>query len=289
MKAMPFAYARADSLGHAFSLWAQAGPDARLLAGGQSLLAGLSLRLTDTPALIDINHLADLSGVIDLGDAIRVGALTRHAQLALDPLIAEHAPAIAQAAPLIAHPAIRTRGTIGGSLAYADPAAELPACVVALEATIIAQSERGERRIAAADFFHGLYETALAPFEMITAVEIPKARNRRQAILELSRRSGDYAIAGMVITAEPAGADLRDVRLVYFAVGNAPVVAERAMAALNRGDVEAAQAALDLDLDPPGDLQGGPHTKRHLSRILLRRGLDALRADFVTPGKKHDQ
>lgn len=277
MKAMPFTLARAKDLAHAFSLWAEAGPDARLLAGGQSLLAGLSLRLTDTPALIDINHLTELSAITDIGDRIRIGALTRHVQLGENRLIAEHAPALAQACPLIAHPAIRTRGTIGGSLAYADPAAELPACIVALEAIIVAQSAKGERRIPAADFFLGLYETALNPFELITAIEIPKAGTRRQVVLELSRRSGDYAIAGMVMTAEPADAGLRAVRLVYFAVGNAPVVAEGAMAALNSGDVDAALAALDQDLDPPGDLQGGPETKRHLARVLLRRGLDALR------------
>jgi aerobic carbon-monoxide dehydrogenase medium subunit len=280
MKAPPFAYARARDLAHAFDLWSQAGPDARLLAGGQSLLAGLSLRLADTPALIDINHLSELRGISEQGERLRIGALTRHAELAREPLIARHAPAIAEAAPLIAHAAIRTRGTIGGSLAYADPAAELPACAVALEAEIVARSAAGERRIPAKDFFLGIYETALEPFEMIAAVEIPKLRpKRRQRVLELARRSGDYAIVGLVVAADVDGDRLSDVKIVYFGVDSAPVVAADAMAALNRSaDVSAALAALDNDLDPPGDLQGGPATKRHLARVLLRRGLDALRA-----------
>jgi carbon-monoxide dehydrogenase medium subunit len=279
MKASPFAYARASYLAHIFTLWSDYGADARLLAGGQSLLAGLNLRLADTPALIDINHIDELRGVTDLGDRIRIGAMTRHAQLAEDRLIAAHAPAIAQAAPLIAHPAIRTRGTIGGSIAYADPAAELPACVVALEAQIVVQRAEGERRIPAADFFLGLYETALQPFEMIVAIEIPKpAPARRQVVLELARRSGDYAIVGIVLAADVAGSALSDSRIVYFSVGNEPVVAHGAMTALNSGDLEAAKAALDADLDPPGDLQGGPETKRHLARVLLGRAVAALRA-----------
>lgn len=280
MKAVPFTYARAKDIPHALELWKQAGPDARLLAGGQSLLAGLSLRLADTPALIDINHLQELNAVADLGDRIRIGALVRHLRLASDPLIAAHAPAIAQAAPLIAHPAIRTRGTIGGSIAYADPAAELPACVVALDAQIVARGAGGERHIPAADFFLGLYETALNPFEMIVAVEIPKPVSmRRHVVLELARRSGDYAIVGMVMSADvsPASAG-GDFRLVYFGVGIAPVVAAEAAAALNANDIEGACVALDSDLDPPGDLQGGPDMKRHLARVLLRRGVNALQA-----------
>lgn len=284
MKAVAFSYARADDIAHALQLWQAAGPDARLLAGGQSLLAGLNLRLANTPALIDINDLQELAGVADLGDRIRIGALVRHAQLASDALIAAHAPAIAQAAPLIAHPAIRTRGTLGGSLAYADPAAELPACAVALDAQIVARGANGERRIAAADFFLGLYETALRPFEMIVGIEIPKpSPARRQIVLELARRSGDYAIVGLVMSAlVEAGQDAADFRLVYFAAGTAPVVASQAAARLGAGDVDGACAALDRDLDPPGDLQGGPDLKRHLARVLLRRGVAALHARTAT-------
>jgi len=279
MKAAPLAYARAKDVPHALALWRQAGPDARLLAGGQSLLAGLNLRLNDAPVLIDIGRISGLRGVADLGDRLRIGALTRHADLARDPLVASHAPALAQAAPLIAHPAIRTRGTIGGSLAYADPAAELPACALALDATIVARDEDGERGIPASEFFLGLFETALRPFEMIVAVEVPKiGPQRRHKVMELARRSGDYAIAGLVLAADLQGDGLRDVRLSYFGMGGVPVMARGAMAALETGSgLDAACAALDEDLDPSGDLQGSPEMKRHLARVLLRRAVGGLR------------
>lgn len=278
MKASPLAIARAHDVAHAIALWREAGPDARLLAGGQSLLAGLNLRIGAVDALIDISRIAALRGVEDRGDRLRIGALTRHADLERNPLVAAHAPALAQAAPLIAHPAIRTRGTIGGSLAYADPAAELPACVVALDARILVSGPDGEREIPASNFYLGLYETALAPFEMIVAVEVPKiGPGRRQVVMELARRSGDYAIVGLVLAADSDGTGLADPRLVYFGVGLAPVVAHGAMEALAGGqDLEAACAALDRDLDPPEDLQGTPEMKRHLARVLLRRAVAAL-------------
>ncbi|MFV8834697.1 FAD binding domain-containing protein [Aquisalimonas sp. APHAB1-3] len=278
MKPAQFAYARAKDLPHALALWAEAGEDAQILAGGQSLIAGLGLRLADTPALIDINHVPDLAGVTESGDRIRIGAMTRHADLARNPLVAEHAPAIAEAAPLIAHPAIQARGTIGGSLAYADPAAEFPACVVALDAELVVQGQGGERRIPAADFFLGLYETALEPFELLTAIEIPKAGRRRQTVQELVRRHGDYAIVGIVLAADVQGDTLGAAKVVYFGVGDAPVVAEGAARALEQGDVSAALKALNDDLDPPGDLTGGPETKRHLARVILQRAINALRA-----------
>jgi carbon-monoxide dehydrogenase medium subunit len=276
MKPAPLAYLRANDVDHALSLWREAGPDARVLAGGQSLLAGLNLRVGEVSALIDIGRISSLRGVSDLGDALRIGALTRHADLARDPLIAQHAPALAQAAPLIAHPAIRTRGTIGGSLAYADPASELPACVVALDATIIVRSEAGERRVPATEFFFGLFETALEPFEMIVAIEVPKiAPGGRHVVLELARRSGDYAIAGIVLAA-PAGVSLSGARLAFFGVGPAPVLAVEAMAALESAGVEAACVALDGDLDPSADLQGSAEMKRHLAKVLLRRAVGRL-------------
>jgi aerobic carbon-monoxide dehydrogenase medium subunit len=278
MKSPPFAYARAKNVAHAIALWGEAGPDARLLAGGQSLMPGMALRLTDVPALIDINHLEELRGITEVGDTLRIGALTRHAELGRDELVARHAPALAQAAPLIAHPAIRTRGTIGGSVAYADPAAELPACIVALRAMVVARGEIGERRIPAAEFFLGLYETALAEFEMIVAIEVPKiGPKRRQIVTELARRSGDYAIAGLVLAADVDGDALNDTRVVFFGVGDAPVLASGAMNALDTSaGLDAACAALEQDLDPAADLQGGPEMKRHLARVLLRRAVGSL-------------
>ena len=282
MKAPPFAYVRAASIADVFALWSAAGPEAKLLAGGQSLLATLAFRLSEPSTLIDISRVAELAVISETGDGIRVGALATHAELGASELVRRHAPLLAEAVPLIAHPAIRNRGTIGGSLAYADPAAELPACCVALDAGIIARSASGERRIPAAQFFTGLYATALAENELIAAVEFPTAKpEERSVILELTRRSGDYAMAGIVARAQVAGGVLTDTRLVYFGVGETAVVAKGAMAALARKPptletIARAQGALDADLDPPADQHGNPDMKRHLARVLLARALRRL-------------
>jgi aerobic carbon-monoxide dehydrogenase medium subunit len=280
MKAPPLSYVRAATVSEAFQLWRDAGPDARLLAGGQSLLATLAFRLSDPGTLIDIARLRELRGISQVGNtAIRVGALTTHAELGRHELIRAHVPLVAEAVPQIAHPAIRNRGTIGGSLAFADPAAELPACCVALDATIVARNAADERRIPAAQFFTGLYTTALRPYELIAAVELPIAKaGERATIVELARRSGDYAMAGVVVKARLAGATLVEPQIVLFGVGERPVLAGRAMAAMSGqqvlpGTIAAAQAALDTDIDPPADQHGSPQTKRHLARVLLARAL----------------
>lgn len=268
MKPAPLAYARAQSLAQALAALEAHGGEARLLAGGQSLIPALNLRLDTPSALIDINGVPELRGIALQDGVLRIGALTRHAELEADPLVRRHAPLLAEAAPLIAHAAIRSRGTIGGSLALADPAAELPACALALDAAILVAGRDGPRRIAAADFFQGLYTTALAPGEIITAVEVPAtAAGDRVAIEELARRHGDYAIVGLA-AARPAGAA---PRLAFFGVGATPLRARRAEAALAAGDLAAAQAALEQELDPPGDLHGPPSLRKHLARVLLVR------------------
>lgn len=282
MKAPPFAYVRAGSLADVFGLWSAAGPEAKLLAGGQTLLASLAFRLSDPGTLIDILRVAELAGITQAGGMVRVGALTTHAELGVSEPIRRQVPLLAQAVPLIAHPAVRNRGTIGGSLAFADPAAELPACCVALDAVIVARSASAERRIPAAQFFTGLYATALAQHELIAAIEFPMAKaGERSVILELARRSGDYAMAGVAAKAQAAGGALADPRIVFFGVGNGPVPAKGAMAAVTGkpatpDTIAAAQAALETDLDPPADLHGSPQMKRHLARVLLARALRQL-------------
>ncbi|ADZ70922.1 FAD binding domain-containing protein [Polymorphum gilvum] len=272
MKAATAGYVRATSLSHAVTLLAASKGQARLLAGGQSLVAAMNLRLAGETALIDINGLSELGGITADGAVLRIGALTRHRELATSPLVASLAPAIAQAAPLIAHAAIRTRGTIGGSLAYADPAAELPACMLALGATIVVAGPQGLRRVAAEDFFVDLFTTALAEDEMITAVEVPFAEpGERQATLELARRSGDYALAGIVLARKADGP-----RIAFFGVGPTARLARSAMAVLaSGGDGEAAAAVLDRDLDPPDDVHAPAAVRLHLARVLLRRALAA--------------
>lgn len=279
MKWPAFGYARAESLADLWALLARE-PSARVLAGGQTLLATLAFRLSEPALLVDITRISELRGIGVEGGVLRIGALTRHAELARDPLIARHAPLLRAAAPLIAHPAIRNRGTIGGSLAYADPAAELPACVVALDATLVLASAAGERRVRAEAFFTGLFATALAPGEVIAAVEVPlPPADHRSTILEVARRSGDYAMAGVAAALRlDAAGRVAAPRLVFFGVGSGPVLAQAAGAALDgrrldEAAIAAAEAALDQDLDPPGDLHGPPAFKRHLARVLTGRAL----------------
>jgi carbon-monoxide dehydrogenase medium subunit len=277
MKWPAMGYARAKSLAELWSALETHGSAAQIIAGGQTLLATLAFRLSEPGTLIDINGIAELRGISTHGQVLRLGALTLHAELCSDPLVKADAPLLAAAAPLIAHPAIRNRGTLGGSLAYADPAAELPACMVALEGTIIAASAKGERRIPAADFFTDLLQTALEPQEIIAAIEIPVTQ-RLGAIEEITRRSGDYAMAGLAATLALDAGRVVAPRLVYFGVGNIPVLAAAAARALegrslDRASITAAQQALAEDLDPPRDLHGPPEMKRHLARVLTERVL----------------
>lgn len=268
MKPAPFAYARAKSVDDAIRMLAE--PDSRLLAGGQSLMATLNMRLSAPRLLIDINGIAGISGISVRSGQIEIGALTRHADVERSADIAKHAPLIALAMPHIGHAAIRNRGTFGGSIAFADPAAELPACLLALGGEVEIAAAKGKRTVKADDFFKGLFETALAPTEVLTAIRLPAAtKDTRVGFAEFARRHGDYAMVGLAANARANGKSLSDVRLAYFGVGATPVRARKAEAALGNGDVEAAIKALDLD--PHDDVQADAATKRHLAGVLLRR------------------
>jgi carbon-monoxide dehydrogenase medium subunit len=270
VKPAPFAYTKAKTLKEAVTLLAKHKDDARLLAGGQSLIATLNMRLSAPDLLIDINGIKNLNGIAKKGKYVEIGALARHSQVEHSDIIAKHAPLITLAMPHIGHPAIRNRGTFGGSIAFADPAAELPACLLALGGEIDIAGPRGKRKVKADFFFKGLFETALRPQEMITAMRIPAAdKATRVGFAELARRHGDYAIVGLAATARSNGKGLADVRLAYFGVGDTPVRARKAEAALAAGDVDAAVKALDLD--PHDDVQATAKTKKHLAGVLLRR------------------
>jgi carbon-monoxide dehydrogenase medium subunit len=293
MKPVPFEYHRPATLAETFDLLDRYGDDGRLLAGGQSLVPALNLRLAAPRAVIDINRIPGLDAIRLTADGLVIGALVRQDALERSPLVREHAPLIAAALPHVGHSAIRARGTIGGSLALADPAAELPACAVALGATIRAGRRGGSRDIDADDFFRGIYTTALAPGEIVTEILVPRAAaGWRWGFDELARRHGDFALAGVAAgvqlaavtrqgaaEGEPSGYGKGvtvDSRLVFFGVGTRPVRARRAEAALagRRADAEtltAAGRALDGDLDPPGDVHGSPALRRHLARVLLTR------------------
>jgi len=274
VKPAPFAYRKARSVEEAIALLGTR--EARLLAGGQSLIALLNMRLATPALLVDINGIEGLGGIVLRDGMVEIGALVRHVEAEHSPIVAAQAPLIARALPHVGHVAIRNRGTIGGSLALADPAAELPACLLALGGEVEARGPRGTRRIAAEDFFKGLFETALAPDEMLTAVRVPAAgRDTRVGFAELSRRHGDYALVGLAASARVDGGRLADVRLAFFGVGATPLRARGAEAALVDGDVEAAVNALDLD--PPDDAQATGAVKRHLAGVLLRRVARQLR------------
>ena len=272
MKAPDFGYARPASLDEALALLARHGEDARPLAGGQSLVTALNMRLSAPALLVDLNHLPEPTGISEQDGIVRIGAMTRHRELGSAALVRERCPLLATAVPFIAHPAIRNRGTIGGSLALGDPATELPACCLALGATMVVASPAGERRVAADDFFLGLYETALQPGDILVAVEVPSAGpDSVFGFDELARRHGDYALAGLAASARRTAAGLTDVRLAFFGVADRPVLAAAAARALERGNVRAAQDALADEIDPADDVAVRGTTRRHLARVLLGR------------------
>jgi carbon-monoxide dehydrogenase medium subunit len=267
LKAPSFAYAKPRALAEALALAAR--PGAKILAGGQSLIPSLNMRLSSPELLVDVNGLAELKGIRLDKDTVRIGALTTHAELERSDVVKKHLPLLAAAVPHIAHPAIRNRGTLGGSLALADPAAEYPACALALEAAIVVTGKKGERRIKASDFFKGLFETDLKPGELLTAVEFnAQKKDERSAFLEIARRQGDYATVGL---AAFAGNGAK--RLAYFGAADRAVLAQNAAKAK---DLESAKAALAKDLQPPADLYHSSATKLHLARVLLERAWNTL-------------
>jgi carbon-monoxide dehydrogenase medium subunit len=279
MKAPKFSYVRPETLDQALQLLAEHGEDARILAGGQSLMPVLNMRLSHPRVLIDINRIEALKGISLQNGSVRVGALARHAEVLESPLVARHLPLIAEAMPQVAHVAVRNRGTFGGSIALADPSAELPACILVLGASIVLASTRGRRTVAAGDFFHGLYETARAADELLVEVLVPEQRRDDVSVfMELSRRHGDFAIAGLACCARVERETLREPRLVYFGSEIKPTLAKRVMAAVegkpwSQAVSEAACAALADDLDPIDNTFGRPATKLHLQRVLTQRAL----------------
>ena len=224
------------------------------------------MRLAAPELLVDITGLRELTAISRTANALRIGALLTHATLERSREVAEHVPLLAQAAAQVAHPAIRNRGTLGGSLALADPAAEYPACALALEATLVLAGPRGERRVAAKDFFRGLFETALQPGELLVAAEFPRAD--RSVFLELARRQGDYAIVGLAAVANGSGR-----RFAFCGVGATPVLAAGASRAAT---LDAALQALRKDLNPTADLYHSAATKLHLAGVLLSRAWNTL-------------
>src|SRR4051794_25050779 len=224
------------------------------------------MRLASPELLVDIGGLAPLKGISVEKGGLRIGALATHAEIERSELVASHAPLLSQAVVHIAHPAIRNRGTLGGSLALADPAAEYPACALALNCTIILQGRKGERRVSASSFFKGLFDTDIRPGEILAAAEFPRVE--RSVFLELARRQGDYAIVGLAGVADASGR-----RIAFLGAGATPVFAEQASRAVS---LNAALELLGRDLQPPADLYHSSATKLHLAKVLLSRAWNSL-------------
>jgi carbon-monoxide dehydrogenase medium subunit len=282
MKARNFRYIKPVSLGHAYRILEAGGGEAVPIAGGQSLLAGLNMRLSSPKLLVDISALEELALSSHREDEIRLGALTRHCELLRSEPIRKRLPLLWQAASHVGHVAIRNRGTLAGSLAYADPAAELPACCVALDARLVLGSLAGEREVRAEDFYKGLFETDLRPGELILAVKfsVPEAHTR-VAFAELARRRGDFALVGLATVARLERDRIESARLVYLGCVDRPKLARSVSAAivglrLPVSDAGSFQAAIERDL-APDDVPGlRASTRLRMAAVLTRRALNTL-------------
>lgn len=284
MKAPAFDYVKPRALPEVLELLRVHGDDARILAGGQTLLATLNMRLSEPALLIDITGLPDLSEIRVRDGRLHIGALVTHTAIEASALVAEHAPLLASAVPHIAHRAIRNSGTWGGSIAYGDPAAEWPCCLVALDGVVSVQGPQGVRRIPATEFFQDLFTTALQPEEIVIGADVPvAARGDWFGFDELSRRHGDYAVAGLAVAARFDGAVATRVQLGLLGMGSTPVRARRTESllmgkVLDEAAIEIAAATLKTELDPVADLTSSGETKRHLATVLMRRLLRAAQA-----------
>lgn len=282
MKPAPFGYHRPQSVEEVTGLLAQYGSEAKVLAGGQSLIPAMNFRLARPAVLIDLNGVPELSYIKAAnGSGLRIGAMTRQRAVERSPEVAARAPLLHEAMPFIAHPQIRNRGTVGGSLAHADPAAELPAVAVALNARCRVVSRRGTRTIAAGEFYTGLFSTALSPDEVLVEVEVPAPPRRSGwAFTEVARRHGDYALVGIAVhvTLDERGR-CAGARMVLLSVGDGPVLAGEAARSLegqapSAGVIrQAAELAATRDVDPPRDIHASAAYRRHLVAVLARRAL----------------
>ena len=282
MKPAPFEYFRPRSLDEALALVAEHGGDAKALAGGQSLIPAMNFRLATPSVLVDLNSISGLDYIDDRDGGVRIGGMTRQRALERSTLVTQRFPLIAETMPHIAHPAIRNRGTIGGSLAHADPAAELPAVMLALRSTLVVASPSGTREIPAEEFFVGLFSTAVQTGELLTEIRIPRLPARSGcAFQEISRRHGDFALVGVaaVVRLDENGR-CDEARVALLSVGDRPILAAQAVNAL-KGQMpapESIRAAAELaatrDIDPPSDIHASARYRRQLAKVLTRRTLE---------------
>jgi carbon-monoxide dehydrogenase medium subunit len=271
-----FDYDVAESVDHASELLGAGGGDAKLLAGGHSLIPALKLRLSRPSKLVDIGRLSDLAYVKDTGTHVAIGALTRHAVVASDPLLAEHCPIVSFTAAQIGDPQVRHRGTLGGTLAHGDPASDMPAVLLALGAELVARGKGGERVIPASDFFTGVFETALAPDEVLVEARVPKlGASTGWAYLKANRRAQDWATVGVAVLVHRDDGNVAGASIGLVNMGATPLRARAAEDALAGGASVADAAALVTEgADPPSDHAGSSEYRAHLAQVMTRRALD---------------
>ena len=266
-----FDYVRAGSTEEAISLIGEHGEDAKFLAGGHSLLPLMKLRLAQPSVLVDIGRISDLSYIRDEGDHIAIGALTRHMDVETSDVLAQHAPLLAHATSHVGDPQVRHRGTIGGSIAHADPASDLPATTLALGATYVAQGPNGTREIPAADFFESFLTTALAPDEMLVEIKVPKMGDATWGFQKFNRRAQDWAIVGVAPWRRNGGAGVALVNM-----GSTPILATSVSNALTGGaSIDDAAALAADDPEPQADLNASVEYRVHLAKVLTKRALEA--------------
>jgi carbon-monoxide dehydrogenase medium subunit len=276
-----FDYVRPGSVGDAVQALADGGDDAKVIAGGQSLLPLLRLRLAYPELLVDVGALAELRGVADAGDALLIGARTTHYQLVHDPLVAEYCGLLAQAASTVADPAVRHRGTLGGALVHADPAGDLPAVALALDVTLIARGPGGERQISAADFFVDYLTSSLEPDEILTGIRVPKlGPGWGYRYEKFHRTAQSWATVGVAALVRRSNGSVAEARIGLTNMGPVPVRAAAAESAVagadaSRDALRAAASHAAEGTNPPGDLHGAPDYRRHLARVLTGRALAA--------------
>jgi carbon-monoxide dehydrogenase medium subunit len=291
MKPAPFKYFSPETLDEALALKSEYGDDGKVLAGGQSLIPAMNFRLAQPSVLIDLNRIAALQGVVKKNGSIHIKAMTRQSAVEKDNLVKKHNPLLFETMPHIAHPQIRNRGTIGGSLAHADPASELPVIAFATAARFRAQSEKNDRWLNSTEFFQGMFYVGLQDDEILTEIEFPNIKSGRGwSFLEIARRKGDYAMAGLAATIDlDEAGHITNAQLIYLNVGEGPVIAKDAANTLEgklpiiESFSEAAKIASAKEIQPFGNVHASPEYQRHLSNVLTQRALEiaATRAKAV--------
>lgn len=282
MKPAPFEYHLPDSIQQTLELLHEHGGDVKLLAGGQSLVPAMNFRIVQPSVLVDLNRIGNLSYIDKDNGVLRIGAMTRDRELEFDPLIADWAPLLAEAVPFIAHPQIRNRGTVGGSIVHSDPAAEMPVLMLALNARFKVRSSSAERWVDAADFFKGMFTTVVAPDEILVEIELPRmAPKTGWSFMEVAPRKGDYALMGVAVQVTLDDQNkCKGAKLVFLNAGDGPVIAKEAAQSLageflNEKNIEqAALLASEKEITPYGNIHTSPEFQRHLANVLTRRALN---------------